>query len=145
MDVDVVALPLTDIDGVKLYPFDLALADTPLETLVAMPVSIIGFPFGADEITEFPIWKTGHIASEPWWNFKGRPVFLIDATTRGGMSGSPVGLRRSDGIGINPAGELVLASPENRFLGVYASRPDVGLELGNVWRPQVIHEIFAQV
>jgi len=143
-DVDVVALPLIDIDGVRLYPFDLALADTPLETAVGMPVSIIGFPFGTAAIEEFPIWKTGHIATEPWWDFKGRPVFLIDATTRSGMSGSPVVLRRSDGIGFNPAGALVLASPENRFLGVYASRPDESLELGNVWKPQVIHEILAE-
>jgi hypothetical protein len=109
-----------------------------------MPVSIIGFPFRLNELAEFPIWKTGHIATEPLWDFKGRPVFLIDATTRGGMSGSPVLLRRSDGDRINEAGELVLTSPDSRFLGVYASRPDADLELGKVWKPRAIHEILGR-
>ena len=143
-EVDVVALPLQDTNGIKLYPFDLALAETDLETLVGMPVSIIGFPFGIEEIAEFPIWKTGHIATEPLWDFKGRPVFLIDATTRGGMSGSPVVLRRSDGIRITEGGKFTHTSPESRFLGVYASRPDASLELGSVWKPQVVHEILAR-
>lgn len=143
-EIDVVALPLHELDGVELRAFDLGLADTDVETLIGMPVSIIGFPFGIEELGEFPIWKTGHIATEPQWNFKGRPVFLVDATTRGGMSGSPVVLRRSDGVRLNEAQEFVHTSPVSRFLGIYASRPDASLELGSVWKPNVIHEILAQ-
>jgi hypothetical protein len=92
--VDVVALQLQKIDAeIQLYPFDLSLADTDMAVGVSMAVSIIGFPLGLTGPENFPIWKTGHLASDPDIDFEGKSLFLIDATTRGGMSGSPVVLR----------------------------------------------------
>lgn len=75
-NVDVVAIPITKDDQIKLFAL----------------VSIIGFPLGLSS-TGWPIWKTGHIASDPLVDVDGRRGFLIDATTREGMSGSPVILR----------------------------------------------------
>ena len=45
-----------------------------------MAISVIGFPLALTPIGLFPIWKTGHIASEPEVPYKViYPAFLIDA------------------------------------------------------------------
>lgn len=144
--VDVIALPLQAVDAqVKLYPFDLSLADTDMIPVVAMPVSIIGFPLGLVATGAFPIWKTGHIASDHDLNYEGQPAFLIDATTRGGMSGSPVVLRLLGGYATK-SGKAVLAQarPSTRFLGIYSGRIHNDSEIGIVWRPHVITDILSQ-
>ena len=68
-------------------------------------VYIIGFPHGISVGPGFPIWKSGYIASEPYFDvsisgqrseiggLKGGirlPAFFVDSQTRPGMSGSPV-------------------------------------------------------
>lgn len=142
--VDVVALPLEVVDDdVQLYSLDLSLADVDMVPQVAMPVSIIGFPLGFTSSGFFPIWKTGHIASEPNLDFHGEPLFLIDATTKGGMSGSPVVLRLSGGYKTKN-GNTVMSSSGYRtlFLGVYSGRLSKDSDIGRVWRPRLINEIL---
>lgn len=144
--IDVAALPLTVLNNqVQIYPFDLALAETDMLPAVAMPVSIIGFPLGLAGPGFFPIWKTGHIASDPDLDYAGLPCFLIDATTRGGMSGSPVVLRLTGGFETKSGG-FVLAGGGiyTKFLGIYSGRLHDQSEIGRVWRPQVITEILSQ-
>jgi len=142
--VDLVALPLKNLKGIKTYSFNLNLADTDVIPEVAMTVSIIGFPFGLSAPGLFPIWKTGHIASEPMIDYWGKPLFLIDATTRGGMSGSPVVLRIS-GRHKTRGGKTIIASSgiKTLFMGVYSGRIAVA-EIGKVWRPYLIKEIINQ-
>lgn len=142
--VDVVALPLTNLpDDVQVYPFDLSLADADMLPEVAMPVSIVGFPVGLTSAGFFPIWKTGHIASEPNLDYHNEPLFLIDATTRGGMSGSPVILRLSGGYKTKSAGTMIISSGHRTlFLGVYSGRLPHDSEIGRVWRPRLIGEIL---
>lgn len=142
--VDVVALPLTNVaNDVQVYPFDLSLADADMVPEVAMPVSIVGFPVGLTSAGFFPIWKTGHIASEPNLDYHKEPLFLIDATTRGGMSGSPVILRLSGGYKTK-LGDIIMSSGGHRtlFLGVYSGRLPHDSEIGRVWRPRLIEEIL---
>lgn len=145
-EVDVAALPLTHLDKeILLYDFDLSLADTDLVPQVAMPVSIIGFPLGFSSAGAFPIWKTGHIASDPELDYQGIPAFLIDATTRLGMSGSPVVVRLFGGYATR-SGTLVMASgsQRTRFLGLYSGRIHQDSEIGLVWRPRLISELISQ-
>lgn len=140
--IDIVALPLQNTgDDITLYPFDLSLADVNMVPEVAMPVSIIGFPLGFTSAGFFPIWKTGHIASEPTLDYQGEPLFLIDATTRGGMSGSPVVLRPT-GTYKNKSGQMAISSNITLFLGVYSGRLSQDSEIGKVWRPRLINEIL---
>jgi hypothetical protein len=89
-NVDIAALPLQNTDSVTTYTLDLDLANEGLALQPAMAVSIVGFPLGETASGAFPIWKTGHIASDPDVDYRSDPVFLVDATTRSGMSGSPV-------------------------------------------------------
>lgn len=142
--VDVIALPLRNTgNDVTLYPFDLLLAETDMLPEVAMPVSIIGFPLGFTSSGFFPIWKTGHIASEPNLDYQGEPLFLIDATTRGGMSGSPVVLRMTGGYK-KKDGSAIMSSSGHRtlFLGIYSGRLPRDSEIGRVWRPRLVNEIL---
>jgi hypothetical protein len=143
--VDVVALPLAKVTpDIQIFPLDLSLGDVDMIPEVGMDVVIVGFPAGIAGPGRLPIWKTGHIASEPALDFGGEPVFLIDATTRGGMSGSPVYLRLW-GNYRTQSGNIVMstARPAVRLLGVYSAQSSAA-ELGKVWRPRVIGEIFAK-
>src|SRR5258706_8603470 len=63
--VDVAALPVTASGEVVFHPLPLELANTNQFAGVGETVSIIGFPLGLTGGALLPIWKTGHIASEP--------------------------------------------------------------------------------
>lgn len=143
-EVDVVAIPLPPELGsqVALFPLDLALASVDMVATPALPVSVIGYPLGLSAGESWPIWKTGHIASDPDLDFQpGRPAFLIDATTRSGMSGSPVVLRLDNYMKAD--GSQVLAGGiATKFMGVYAGRIHEESEIGRVWRPFILFEIL---
>jgi len=144
-EIDVAALPLESVDDeVRLYPLDLSLANTDMKVYLGMPVSIIGFPFGLTGPRLLPIWKTGHIASDPYVDWKRQPVVLIDATTRGGMSGSPVVVRFFWGYHDTSGFFIMDGAVHTLFFGVYSGRIYPDSELGKVWRPRVITEILEQ-
>lgn len=140
---DVVALPLTNIpEDAVLRHVDLALAETDMLVQPSMTVSIIGFPYGESSIGVMPIWKTGTIASEYNWPLSGgEPAFLIDATTRPGMSGSPVFLQRLEGYIEESTGNRILDGSGTKFLGIYSAQ-QTDAELGIVWKPEVITGIL---
>lgn len=139
-EIDVVAVPLSDLEHVQLYPLDLSLAESEIVPQPGMPVSIIGFPFGLSNFL-WPIWKTGHIASDPDVDFGEKPTFLIDATTRNGMSGSPVILRLTHTYVDNAKG-ISSEGVTTKFLGVYSGRIHNEVEIGKVWKPRVLLEIL---
>lgn len=139
--VDVTALPLTQDPEIKLYPIQLEWANQDVMVDPALAVSVIGYPYGIANTELFPIWKTGHIASDPDIDYNGSPVFLIDATTRSGMSGSPV-LYKVVNNYRNKSGEaMFLTQPGKLFLGVYSGRIHSDSEVGKVWKPHVIRNI----
>ncbi|HEY4099869.1 MAG TPA: trypsin-like peptidase domain-containing protein [Gemmatimonadales bacterium] len=138
--VDVVMVPIPLDPVATYYPMDLALARADVLVGVAMPVSIIGFPLGLTAHDAWPIWKTGHIASEPEIDVDNVPCFLVDATTREGMSGSPVILRFWGGFPKRD-GSRVLGGSVTSFLGIYSGRLLADSEVGRVWRPEVLTQI----
>lgn len=101
-----------------------------IDPLSVVPLSLEP-RFGATKIAE------ANVAGD-------RPAFLIDATTKPAMSGSPVFARRVGGwassTGFNVGGEAT------RFLGVYSGRlPDeVDASIGFVWKPSAVEEIFVE-
>ena len=138
--VDVVALALANHADITLYPLDRNLANTDLIVTPSEPVSIIGFPLGLASAGKFPIWKTGHIASDIDLDYNGKPVFLIDATTKSGMSGSPVVARRSGFIQTSQAQQL--GGSATRFLGIYSGRIQDQSDEGMVWKPHTLDSIL---
>ena len=134
---DLIALPLKNTAGVEFYPLDLTLRNSDMQLSPGDPVHIVGFPFGETQGGGLPIWKTGTIASDLDINYGGKAKFLVDATARSGMSGSPVYARRfipsSDKSG---PGEGV-----TKFLGVYAEE-NQALELGAVWKAEAVAALY---
>lgn len=141
--IDVICLALKPRADIKVYDLDTSLAQTDLTLAPSEPVSIVGFPFGIAAAGKFPIWKTGHIASDIDLDYNGKPVFLVDATTRPGMSGSPVFARRIGGYRSSNA-MWNLGADAVRFLGVYSGRIREQSDVGMVWKPNVIDDILQQ-
>jgi hypothetical protein len=142
--VDVACLEIGNLpDDVRIYPLDLALADVDLQLFPGMQISVTGFPLGLRPNACFGIWKTGHIASDPDYPHRGYAAFLIDATTRGGMSGSPV-VARAVGARMTAMGYQAGISVTTKFLGIYSSRIHEESEIGCVWRPSLILEVLRQ-
>jgi hypothetical protein len=141
--VDVAALPFKRTPGIHVVPFPLELADSAAYPTVAAPVSVIGFPRGVGTGGNWPIWITGHIASDPDLDYDYRPVFLIDARTREGMSGSPVVIRTNQIIERQESTIIYSTGPTTtKFLVVYAGRLGNDFDIGYVWRPYVLREVL---
>lgn len=142
-EVDVVALPLPSFEDVSLFDLDLALSQVDVALQPGAQCFVIGFPLGLATGSAWPIWKTAHLASDHLVDYRrGEPTFLIDATTRGGMSGSPVVFRTFSSF--NKAdGTMVFANgATTKFLGIYSGRIHENAEVGKVWRPYLITEIL---
>lgn len=144
-NVDIAALPLQNTDSVTTYTLDLDLANEGLALQPAMAVSIVGFPLGETASGALPIWKTGHIASDPDVDYGGNPVFLVDATTRSGMSGSPVYRREYGAVRKEGGGMELGTGSSTQFLGIYSGRIRDNSEVGRVWKPKAIRELLANI
>jgi hypothetical protein len=138
--VDVVVLPLAVVDNVEFYPLDLKLRDIPIKISPAGQVSIVGFPYGEASYEGLPIWKSGSVASDVDVDYSDSPEFLIDATARPGMSGSPVYAVRPFGYQ-QEDGNFMMASGV-RFLGIYAGDIDGSSEIGRVWKASALVDIY---
>jgi len=136
---DLVALPLKNTAGVQFYPLDLSLRNTDVELGPGDPVNVVGFPFGETQGGGLPIWKSGTIASDLDINYGGKAKFLVDATARSGMSGSPVYARRF-GTYQSKSGTTHTGNA-TRFLGVY-SEENQALELGAVWKAEAVAALY---
>jgi hypothetical protein len=142
-EIDVVALPLENIDSeIIIYPLDLKMSEVGIISQPGMPVFIIGYPYGLSAAGSWPIWKTGHIASDSDLDYDNKPVFLIDATTRQGMSGSPVVLRLKGGYKRRDGRFILAGGITTELLGIYSGRIHNQAEIGMVWKPRVIKEIL---
>jgi hypothetical protein len=111
--IDVTVMRVTRSPRDLFMPLDIGFLTERLNTELPLYVSqtcyILGFPEGIihrprPDVAVLPIWKTGHLASEPGFDFDDLPRLLIDATTRSGMSGAMV---------------FVTEPPRNRFVGIY--------------------------
>ena len=137
---DFIALPLTHLDDVELYPYDV----TGTQILVgpADIVSVIGFPFGLQAGGSLAVWATGFVASEPDINYLGLPVFLIDCRSRPGQSGSAViAYRHGGAIPMEDGGTEIIPSPVWRLLGIYSGRINEQSDLGIVWKAIAVKEL----
>lgn len=103
---------------------------------------ILGYPLRNYDGLMPPIWKRGSIASETPLGLDGRPVFLIDAATTPGMSGSPI-IRKV--VTMTADNKDIGALQEFSYyemIGIYAGRldsPDLAaVNLGYGWYRSVI-------
>ena len=164
-EADVVLIPLPpavyETNRLKLRVFTEAHTRGDIRIRPTSGATLLGYPYGFfDQKHYLPIWKTGHIASEPSVDFDGKPLFLVDVSAFPGMSGSPV-LAVANGIyeaedGVMRSGRVL------KLLGVFSAMPvikerrrpdappavadapplaEVSLQLGYVWKAALIADL----
>lgn len=97
---------------------------------------VVGFPSRNFAEPYFPIWRRGAIASEPRIPVNGQPIFLVDAMTSPGMSGSIV-IQREFGPSarLGADGNLTTnlqAVVTNKLIGIYGGRVANNDALGDI-------------
>jgi hypothetical protein len=140
--VDVAVLQIDPPTGVKLYHFPEHRSKTGERVSVAGVVFIIGFPVGLAVGDNFPIWLSGRVACDPIFDYDRRPILLIDARTRKGMSGSPVIIRTNEIYSDNGLLLMTVGAELTKFLGIYSGRVHADADIGYVWRPHVLDELL---
>ncbi|KQM50099.1 trypsin-like peptidase domain-containing protein [Chryseobacterium sp. Leaf201] len=140
-EIDVVAIKLPTFKDVEYFNIWEGVWEKQFDKDITDNCSIVGFPKGISTSGKLPIWKTGHIASEMQVDHDEKPQFLIDASTREGMSGSPVysvktGMINMDGKMMGGPGVAV------NFLGIYAGRLGDDIEIGRVFKEKCLEEII---
>ena len=139
---DFVALPLTQLESVDLFGYDLASVGPDIMTGPAEPVSVVGFPFAITAGGFFPVWATGFIASEAIVDFDGLPIQLIDCRSRPGQSGSPVIAYRSGGwVQLTDGSSVNFDGPVYKLLGIYSGRINSQSDIGIVWKAKAVREL----
>lgn len=139
-EIDVVAIKIEKPENVDFYNLNDSINGNELIVEPSDNCSIIGFPKGLSFGGKFPIWKTGHIATDYKIDWNNLPLFYIDATTRVGMSGSPV-LSVKDGL-CNFERNNMKSGRFIKFMGIYSGRIDETTEIGKVWKPNTLIDII---
>jgi hypothetical protein len=159
-NADVVLVPLP-ARMLPLFVFTEAHTRGDIKIRPTSGATLLGYPYGFFDRTHLlPIWKTGHVASEPDVDFEGQRAFLVDVSAFPGMSGSPV-LAVATGIYESEDG-MMRSGRVLKLLGIFSSmtvRPvttnpasagasdvpptttEVSLQLGYVWKAALIAEI----
>lgn len=151
-DADLILLPMPEPTwaSVKMYVFNQDLTQRSIKIRPASSATLLGYPYGfSDTVNRLPIWKTGHVASEPRVDFNNQPAFLVDVSAFPGMSGSPV-LAVVNGV-YEDEQEHMRTGKDLRLLGIFSAMPvirsgtpgqsDISLELGYVWKAELIAEL----
>lgn len=138
--VDVVALPLPMDMDFQLHVLDLTLSQTDILIYPALPIFVIGFPGGL-QVEKLPIWLTGYIASEPYIDAEGKPLFYANVSGSKGLSGSPVVARVSGAYQDSKKNLFFNGSQRTKFMGIYSGRADDKTEVCRVWKPTVIQRL----
>lgn len=153
--VDVVLLPIEHDSELVFNDLSLIFSSQDIIPVPAMPISIVGFPFGRSAGEKWPIWVTGFIASEPDIDVDDKPLFYICASGRGALSGSPVFLRLLNGTFQTRSQNIMLnGAYVTKFMGIYSGRIgknvvgdacscEYQLDVCRVWKPIVFEQIFA--
>jgi len=145
-DVDFVALPLTDLNDIELYPYNVGAEHPKIMVNPTDIVSVVGFPFGIRSGGALAVWATGHIATEHDVDHDGKPVFLIDCRARQGQSGSAVIAHRTGGmVTLEDGSSTIFNGPVTRFLGIYSGRINSESDLGIVWKANTIGELIDSI
>jgi hypothetical protein len=141
-DIDIAALPLTNLSGVEVLPYSLEPGQHTPFVSVAAEVSVIGFPFATRASGFFGIWTRGTVASEMELDFEEKPCFLIDSRTRPGQSGSPVIHYSPGGPVLTTEGTILGLGEQATLMGIYSGRINNESDLGKVWKVSAIREVL---
>ena len=167
-DADVAAIPMSSAftKGVSIYGISEKWTESNLKIRPSSTITLTGYPYGFfDTKNWLPIWKTGTIATEPNYDFEGKPLMLIDISAFPGMSGSPA-FAIANGAYQTIKGPTTFGQVR-MFLGIYASMQMVteakyleelaqkdsekgikissSLELGHIWKSSLIVNMIKKI
>lgn len=167
-DADVVATPILSAftKGASIYTIDENWTKSNMKIRPTSTITLVGYPYGFfDKKNWLPIWKTGTIATEPSYNFEGKPLMLIDISAFPGMSGSPA-FAIANGAYQTVDGPTTVGQVR-MFLGIYASMQMIteakyleelaqkdsekgikissSLELGHIWKADLIVNMIKKI
>lgn len=132
--LDVVAIPIIAQPEIT-FTFTRTLDSTAINRDILLypgcELFVVGFPFGYG-YKIYPIWKRATIGSEFDLLQVGLSSFFIDATTRQGMSGSPVYFRGTT-LNSKSGGLENFDRPVTYLVGIYSAQSEMA-ELGTVIR-----------
>ena len=159
-DIVLIPLPPSVYEGLAPLVFTEAHTRGDIRIRPTSGATLLGYPYGFYDQKHFlPVWKTGHVASEPSVDFEGRPVFLVDVSAFPGMSGSPV-LAVANGIYETEDGSM-RSGRIWKLLGVFSAMPvvrerrpvdpadfstetrtiETSLQLGYVWKASLVADL----
>lgn len=133
--MDIVAIPISEVGNPNFKNhtiFDSSDVNHNLDLYITQELFVVGYPLGWGQYMMYPLWKRGTIASYPNLIYLGISSFWIDATTRFGMSGSPVVFRGSSVVEQNGVMQSYNI-PLTYLVGIYSAQ-DTSSELGAVTR-----------
>jgi hypothetical protein len=157
--VDVVALPVgSDLKSTVTGAYSKSdFVPNDIEISAGDSTIAVGYPKGIyDSNTYLPVIRNGLIATPPKVDYKGLPMFLMDAKMHGGTSGSPVLTQPSPVQRYKGRGTTMTGESRTFLLGIhsgpeYAPSPrnetvesDPSLELNMVWRIELLEEMLAK-
>lgn len=124
---DIAAIRLNSLKGVKVRCLnDEPIPNAPVMASVGFECAVVGYPQAKVGGLMTPIWRRGTFASEPLLPIDGKPMFLLDASTSPGFSGSPVFRRHVGPVPKLMADGAIEVDIDNivttEFIGVYAGR-----------------------
>jgi len=165
---DVAAIPILPVftKGASVYAITENWTKSNMKIRPTSAITLVGYPYGFfDKKNWLPIWKTGTIATEPSYDFEGKPLMLIDISAFPGMSGSPA-FAIANGAYQTVDGPTTVGQVR-MFLGIYASmqmvteakyleeltQKDSGegikisssLELGHIWKADLIVNMIKHI
>ncbi|MGJ7529173.1 trypsin-like peptidase domain-containing protein [Variovorax sp. GB1P17] len=140
---DFVALPLKNLANTQTLSWGIdEVAPVEQQLAPAMPISVVGFPFGISYAGRNPIWATGFVATEPSLDFDDLPLLLVDCRARPGQSGSPVVKHVVGQPAMLTNGTTQLAYSGTLFIGIYSGRINEKSDLGFVWKRSAVIELL---
>ncbi len=105
---------------------------------------ILGYPIKNYDGAMPPIWKRGSISSETILGVSGHPIFLIDAATTSGMSGSPIIRKVTTLVADNQDIGALQEYSSFEIIGVYSGRLQdsklAEINIGYGWHRTMIDE-----
>jgi hypothetical protein len=158
-DVVLVPVPPEAYRDISLLVFTEAHTRGDIRIRPSSGATLLGYPYGFyDESHFLPVWKTGHVASEPSVDFNDLPTFLVDVSAFPGMSGSPV-LAVANGVYESEDGSM-RSGRVLKLLGIFSAMPvvrekkpadvnglaetqttEINLQLGYVWKAALIADM----
>ncbi|MEP0313497.1 MAG: trypsin-like peptidase domain-containing protein [Hyphomonas sp.] len=122
---DIVAIPIDYQPTIKdsnQSPFLNNFGFENLSHYVGNDLFVVGYPYRNYTGMMIPVWKRGSLASEPLFGVDKKPMFLIDALTKDGMSGSPVFKRVFGPVNLACGTTKLDHVVTTEFVGVYSGR-----------------------